>query len=57
MKRGSRDRLEDIRTAITAIDAYAADGAVLHDPMALDAVRTRLVEIGEAAAAQLNSSG
>lgn len=47
MSRGDRQRLNDIRTAIQAIEAHLRRGG-LDDALVLDAVRVRLIEIGEA---------
>jgi uncharacterized protein with HEPN domain len=47
VSRRSRDRLEDTLAAVAAIDAHLARGA-LDDGLVFDAVRIRLVEIGEA---------
>lgn len=45
--RRPEERLRDILDAVAAIEAYLARGT-LSDAMVLDAVRMRLVEIGEA---------
>lgn len=47
MKRYDGQRLTDIRAAITAIKAHLARGS-LADGLIFDAVRIRLLEIGEA---------
>jgi uncharacterized protein with HEPN domain len=47
MSRGDRQRLEDICAAITAIRSHLARGS-LADGLVFDAVRIRLLEIGEA---------
>ena len=47
MSRRDRERLADVRTAIAAIRAHLTRGA-LDDGLVFDAVRMRLVEIGEA---------
>lgn len=47
MSRRDRDRLLDIRRAIAAIDGHRARGG-LDDGLVFDAVRIRLLEIGEA---------
>jgi hypothetical protein len=46
VSRRSRERLEDVLAAIAAIDAHLARGG-LDDGLVYDAVRIRLVEIGE----------
>jgi uncharacterized protein with HEPN domain len=50
VSRHQRDRLEDVIAACTAIEAYLgrADKKELVDGLVLDAVRMRLLEIGEA---------
>jgi uncharacterized protein with HEPN domain len=45
--RGVRQRLEDVQRAIDAIAEHRTRGP-LDDPLVFDAVRMRLVEIGEA---------
>lgn len=45
--RSNAARLDDIHAAIDAIEAHLSDGS-LHDGIVYDAVRMRLVEIGEA---------
>lgn len=47
MSRRDRERLDDIVDAITAIRGHVARGD-LSDGMVFDAVRVRLIEIGEA---------
>ena len=47
MRRHDHQRLADVVAAIEAIDAHLARGN-LHDGMVFDAVRIRLLEIGEA---------
>lgn len=47
MSRPNRARLEDIAAAIEAIDAHLQRGD-LKDTLVFDAVRVRLIEIGEA---------
>ena len=47
MSRHDRRRLEDILAAIDAIRAHLARGE-LSDELVFDAVRVRLIEIGEA---------
>ena len=47
MSRHDRERLDDIVDAITAIRGHVARGD-LSDGMVFDAVRVRLIEIGEA---------
>ena len=47
MSRRDVERLEDIVAAISAIRSYVARGE-LSDGMVFDAVRVRLIEIGEA---------
>lgn len=47
MSRQDRQRLEDILVAITAIRAHLERGA-LDDGLVFDAVRVRLIEVGEA---------
>jgi uncharacterized protein with HEPN domain len=47
VSRHDRERLDDIRTACTAIRAHLLRGD-LGDGLVFDAVRMRLVEIGEA---------
>ncbi len=47
MKRYDEQRLHDIDTAVTAIRSHLARGE-LSDGMVFDAVRIRLLEIGEA---------
>ena len=46
-RRATRERLADARSAISAIGAHRLRGD-LDDPLIFDAVRMRLVEIGEA---------
>lgn len=46
MSRSTRARLEDILVACTTIESYAARAE--QDGMVFDAIRIRLVEIGEA---------
>lgn len=48
MSRGDRDRLDDIAAACAAITSHL-DLGTLDDGVIFDAVRMRLVEIGEAA--------
>ena len=47
MSRRDRQRLDDILAAINAIRAYLVRGH-LSDGLVFDAVRVRLIEIGEA---------
>ena len=47
MSRRDRERLQDILEAIEAIDSHVARGD-LSDGLIFDAVRVRLIEIGEA---------
>ncbi len=47
MKRYDAQRLDDVHTAITAIRSHLARGD-LSDALVFDAVRIRLLEIGEA---------
>ena len=47
MSRRDKERLEDIVAAISAIRSHVARGD-LSDGMVFDAVRVRLIEIGEA---------
>ena len=47
MSRSDRDRLLDVLEAATAIDGHLARGP-LSDGLVFDAVRARLIEIGEA---------
>ena len=47
MSRRDRDRLEDILVSIDAIGRHLKRGD-LHDGLVFDAVRVRLIEIGEA---------
>lgn len=47
MSRYDRDRLDDIVMALTAIDAHLTRGP-MEDDLVFDAVRVRLIEIGEA---------
>lgn len=47
MNRYDRDRLDDIVIALTAIDAHLTRGP-MEDDLVFDAVRVRLIEIGEA---------
>lgn len=47
MSRRDLDRLEDIREAVAAINSHLARGG-LDDGLVFDAVRIRLLEIGEA---------
>ncbi len=47
MSRFDRDRLEDITTAVAAIRSHVERGP-LSDDLVADAVRIRLLEIGEA---------
>lgn len=47
MSRSDRARLDDIRLAAAAIAEYLERGPI-DDPLVFDAVRIRLVEIGEA---------
>lgn len=47
MSRHDRQRLEDVRAAIDAIHAHLQRGD-LSDGLVFDAVRVRLIEIGEA---------
>lgn len=47
MSRRERQRLEDVVAALDAIDAHLARGD-LADGLVFDAVRVRLIEIGEA---------
>jgi len=46
-RRATRERLTDVRDAIAVIGKHRARGN-LDDPLIFDAVRMRLVEIGEA---------
>ncbi len=46
-RRGAHERLADVKDAISAIREHRARGD-LEDPLVFDAVRMRLVEIGEA---------
>ena len=46
-RRGAHERLADVKDAISAIRKHRARGD-LDDPLVFDAVRMRLVEIGEA---------
>ena len=48
MSRRDRQRLDDIQVAIDAIRAHSKRGG-LSDGLVFDAVRVRLIEIGEAA--------
>ena len=50
MSRRDLQRLEDIDAAVSAIEDYLERGE-LSDPLVFDAVRMRLIEIGEAAKA------
>ncbi len=52
MKRYDEQRLHDIDTAVTAIRSHLARGE-LSDGMVFDAVRIRLLEIGEAVKSHL----
>ena len=47
MSRRDRQRLDDIRAALDAIDEHLARGG-LSDGLVYDAVRVRLIEMGEA---------
>lgn len=47
MTRRDRQRLDDILSAISAISSYLGRGT-LDDGMLFDAVRVRLIEVGEA---------
>lgn len=47
MSRSDRDRLLDIRAACGAIGSYIARGDI-DDDIVFDAIRVRLIEIGEA---------
>lgn len=47
MSRYERQRLEDVQTAVAAINSHLGRGG-LEDGMVFDAVRVRLIEIGEA---------
>ena len=47
MKRSDRQRLTDVLVAIDAIERHLQRGA-LSDPLIFDAVRVRLIEVGEA---------
>lgn len=47
MSRSDSQRLEDILAAIQAIRVYLRSGA-LEEPIVYDAVRMRLIEVGEA---------
>jgi len=47
VSRNSRHRLLDVQAALDAIDAHTARGD-LSDGLVFDAVRVRLIEIGEA---------
>ena len=47
MSRYDRDRLDDIVIALAAIDAHLTRGP-MEDDLVFDAVRVRLIEIGEA---------
>lgn len=51
MSRHDRDRLQDVRQALDAVSAHLRRGPVddpLSDGLVFDAVRVRLIEIGEA---------
>jgi uncharacterized protein with HEPN domain len=54
VSRRDRERLEDISDAITAIRSHVARGD-LSDGLIFDAVRVRLIEIGEAIKALPNT--
>jgi uncharacterized protein with HEPN domain len=47
VSRNARQRLDDVLAAASAIDAHMQRGS-LDDALVLDAVRIRLIEIGEA---------
>jgi len=47
LKRSDRQRLTDVLVAIDAIERHLQRGA-LSDPLIFDAVRVRLIEVGEA---------
>lgn len=47
MKRAARQRCDDVEAASAAIDAHLARGGI-DDGLVFDAVRVRLIEIGEA---------
>ena len=47
MSRAALDRIGDIRAAVAAIRQFEQTGR--HEPMVFDAVRMRLLELGEAA--------
>lgn len=47
MSRSDRERLQDILVAVRAIQEYLRFGA-LDEPIVYDAVRMRLIEVGEA---------
>lgn len=47
MTRSPQDRIRDIRAAVAAIRQFEQAGR--DDPMVFDAIRMRLLEIGEAA--------
>lgn len=47
MSREDQQRLQDIRSALDAIEAHLQRGS-LEDGLVFDAVRMRLIEIGEA---------
>lgn len=48
-RRSDRDRLGDIAAACTAITSYLKRGDGADDDIVFDAIRARLIEIGEAA--------
>lgn len=56
MSRHDRERLEDIDAALEAITAHLRRGD-LGDGLVFDAVRVRLIEIGEAVKAYREPSG
>lgn len=47
MSRNTRQRLDDVLVAASAISAHMQRGSI-DDPLVFDAVRIRLIEIGEA---------
>lgn len=47
MRRRNQERLEDVLAVVEAIDAHLTRGG-LEDGLVFDAVRVRLIEIGEA---------
>lgn len=48
MSRHARRRLLDVQAALDAIDAHTRRGDLSDDGLVFDAVRVRLIEIGEA---------